>query len=335
MGQLRDDQLRAIASDPRFTKDDYALLSPQDQQRFAQIYRDVKNNRTTPSEGGPSDQQGPGRWQRGAEMIGETASHVATGAAKGLGETASTLGRVVSHTSPIATALGNMIGGGISQGLYGKESVTPPVTADQAFGEAESHLKPENTGERVGKIGEQIAEYLIPGAASGRGIETGVVRAGMAMNSPRLIHSARPIASVATNAIGAAGVSGLHGEAAPEHEAAAGAAVPLTASVIEKMVPILSKLMPYAVGGAAGHALGGIGGGIVGSLGMGAVARNAAKLSPEHQAQLAEFVRTYGPKALQAIVGAYGEWRVHDQKNNNSIEQQLRSFQGTDSRSLP
>lgn len=316
-GGLTDEQLREIASDPSLTPADIRKLRPDEQQRFKSIYQQFKQGGEAHPEAMAPPK--PGRWQQ----MTEAATNFGTGVGKGAAETAITLGR---GAQAVTEPVGNAVSAGLMR-LMGtpSEAISPPVHRDMT--PAYDYTKPEGHMQKAGKISEQIGEFLIPGLSEGRALETGVTGAGLALNSKPLIFAARSIANTVNSAISGAVVSGLHGEAEPEHEAAAAAAGPVTSAVVAKMLPVLTQLVPYAVGGAVGHAVGGIGGGLAGSLGLGSVARQASKLSPEHRDLLQQFVRTYGPKAFPALVGAYAEWRKKN-AGPGPIEQELSTLQG-------
>lgn len=316
--EFSDQQLREIALDPRLTAKDVELLSPEDRARFGVIFQQVKDQRS--GRGGEQHQeaQGPGRWEQGLSAIRD----FGTGAIKGAGETAITLGRGVnSITEPI----GNAIGGAASRMMYGDEAVSPPVNRQKDLNAAYDYTQPENDAESYGKTAEQIGEYLIPAGAARKAAVEGLVRYGIPNSaSAGTMSVLNKVAAVLGRSAGEAGsaaaISGLHGEQQPEHEAMAAAAIPFMNELVAMGVRPANWLAPFLAGGLAGKAAGPLG--IVGGLGIGAAARKAIRLSPQGVDALHKFIRQYGANGLRALVGGYEQYRGQ-QNGMPSAEQDL------------
>jgi hypothetical protein len=158
------------------------------------------------------------------EGLLQTAEDLGTGALKGLGQTATNLGRL-PHLIP-----------GVSQAvdwLYGT-----PGLSSQAFDAADTELAPSNTTQKVGKVGEQLGELLIPGGAIEKAGSTltGQVAPKLAPYVGKTVAKLAP--RVATEAAAGAGMAAAHGESAQEG-ALFGAAVPVAAAVAKPVAKYL------------------------------------------------------------------------------------------------
>lgn len=331
MGQLTDKDIREIINDPRFDpKSDYKLLSPQDQVRFQELYRETKLKTPAPARPGepaakvPAE---PGRWERAMTSTLDTAKNVGTGFAKGAGETAVTLGRGVNA---VAEPMGNALMSGILQ-MQGvpSERISPPVHRDMnaAYDDLEAH----GTGEQVGKMGEQVAEYLLPAGAARKAAVEGLVRFGIPNSaSAKTMSVLNKLYAIIGRSVGeggsAAAVAGLHGEAKPEHEGMMAAAIPLATELLAKGITPAAWLAPYYVGGKAGKIMTGIGG-IAGGIGTTSAARQTMRraLDPSMVTKLQQFVRSYGPSGLRALVGLYEQ----QQTKPGNVERELNDMIGT------
>lgn len=114
------------------------------------------------------------------------------GAVKGLGQTATNLGKAVHMIPGVSRAM---------DAIYGQ-----PGISGASMGEADRVLTPSNTAEQVGKFGEQAAELLLPAGA----IRRAGVKAAEVIG-PRLPQIARAVPNVAVQAAGGAGMAAAQG----------------------------------------------------------------------------------------------------------------------------
>jgi hypothetical protein len=157
----------------------------------------------------------PIRYGLGVPETAQTLADVGIGAVKGAAQTATNLGRLV-HKIP-----------GVSNFLFSQ-----PGLAETAFAEADQALKPTNRAQQVGKIGEQVAEVVVPGskiAAAGEQLATRL--------APTLVPAvgktaARVLPRAAVEATGGAALSAAQG-GNPLIGAAGGAVAPVIGTMVE------------------------------------------------------------------------------------------------------
>jgi uncharacterized membrane protein len=178
----------------------------------------------------PSQQAPAPRSSGWPATIGDAAGDVLIGAAKGAGQTAVNLGRLV-HQIP-----------GFSEGLdYWYEKLGKPgvdsardfatgpglsglITGQQRqTAEQRLSLEPTNTAQRVGMVGEQIAETLLPSGA--------ISRAAQGMNLAR---------RVGLEAVTSAGISAAQG-GDPTVAGVMGGAIPVVGRAVRAAAPALKE----------------------------------------------------------------------------------------------
>lgn len=149
----------------------------------------------------------PGLMDRAASA----GSDVLIGAAKGLGQTATNLGRLVHKIPGVSSAV---------DAVYGR-----PGISEQGFAAADQALAPSSTAQRVGKAGEQIAEVIAPGKAISGAAATAARRLGMA-------------GRIGVEAAGGAGLSVAQG-GNPVVGAVVGGAAPVIGQAVGAVAPKL------------------------------------------------------------------------------------------------
>lgn len=159
----------------------------------------------------------------------DTIKDVGLGVAKGLGQTAVNLGELVHQIPGVTRAV---------DALYGT-----PGLSHQAFTEAEAGLKATNTAQKVGKVGEQIAEVIVPGRAISKGATWAATKA-----APYLAPAVgKTIATLAPRAVvegtGAAGLARVQ-ETDPKLAAGVAAGIPIAGTVARSV--FASKLPDVA-----------------------------------------------------------------------------------------
>lgn len=150
---------------------------------------------------------------------GDTAKDVAIGVAKGAGNTAFGLGKIVHDYTPI---------GRISDAIH-----------PGAFNERPPELTPTNTPQRVGFTGEQVAEFFLPAGAAGKVGKAAEVAKSAGLT---LAQSGSPTS---------AGVSGLVTAAMPGASALKRGASALNASAQQAMAQALGATKEWAKAEAA------------------------------------------------------------------------------------
>jgi hypothetical protein len=169
--------------------------------------------------------------------IADTAVDVARGVAKGINQGAVGFGRLV-HLFPGLSRLTDAVHG------------IPGLSAN-AFNAADEYLEPSNTAERVGKVGEQITEVMIPGRA--------ITAAGTklaAKVAPKLAPivgqtTARVAPRVAVEGVANAGMSAVQG-GDPTVAGVIGGVMPIGGAVVSKVAPALRASAEKQVSQALG-----------------------------------------------------------------------------------
>lgn len=268
---LSDSELLQLLHDPTMTPQDWALVTPAEQARLKEL-------------------AAPQTKGAGTSVIDMAKSalgfggDVLTGAAKGAGETVFNLGNAV-HSIPGLGNLTDMVA----------EMVGPKGTnAQQAFAQVPEDLAANTTGEKLGKAGERIAEFILPSQAE---FSAGNLMARPALNAwLKTSQKAQPVLSAALtaaekglNIAGDAGMSALVGAAQggdPETAAKWSAGGDVGGQVASQLLRTLNtktgqQLGPLLAAIAAMKAMESAGGGISGTLGGGlggfSVARSIAK----------------------------------------------------------
>lgn len=196
--------------------------------------------------------------------IPQMLADVLQGGAKGVADTTSNMVGWVPGVESVTTALGNVLGGKAAELMYGKEGVTPKQFTPS---DVDAALEPENTAESVGKTSEQLAEFLIPGSATARGvigqaakaIPGNLSRGAMAKANKAVALGGRMVGDAAQNA----GIALGQGDENVDAEAAIGAGAPLVGAGLESLVPlirnpIVARTLPYLVAAIGSSTLGGI-----------------------------------------------------------------------------
>jgi hypothetical protein len=158
--------------------------------------------------------------------LAHIAGDLATGAVKGAGQTAANLGRLIHKVPGVSAAVDE---------LYGT-----PGLSGHSFDEADKVLEPANAAERVGKVGEQIAEVAIPSR---------MVSSAAGAVATRLAPRLAPIvgetaASVIPRAVvegaGTAALTAAQG-GDPRVGAVIGGAIPVVGKAIQSVAPVLRE----------------------------------------------------------------------------------------------
>lgn len=155
-------------------------------------------------------------------------ANVGVGVLKGAGQTAANLGGLVHRIPGVSRAI---------DALYGA-----PGLSQQAFREANTYLEPTGAAQRTGKVGEQIAEVLIPGKAI-----SGAATAAAARVPAALARSA----SVGVEALGGAGLAAAQG-GNPIVGGLVGAAAPVLGDAVSALPTSLRESAEKQVGQALG-----------------------------------------------------------------------------------
>lgn len=157
------------------------------------------------------------------------AGDVGVGALKGAGDTFNNLGRLTLHAPIVGRFLK-----AANTAMYGMT----PEQQDVAFSELEKSLTASNTSQRVGKVGEQIAETVIPASKiAGAGeVAARVVAPHLAPAVGEV--AARVLPRALVEGAGMAGVSAAQG-GNPIVGGALGAAAPAVGEAINSMAPAL------------------------------------------------------------------------------------------------
>lgn len=161
----------------------------------------------------------------------------AVGAAKGLGQTFISLGNLVHQIPGVTRAV---------DALYGV-----PGISRQAFTEAQQAVQPTTTAQHVGKIGEQIAETILPGRLISSAGEKAV-----ALLAPKLAPlvgetAAKLLPRAGVEALGGAGLAAAQG-GDPRVGAALGAVLPTAGAAVQELAPGLKATAAQKVMQALG-----------------------------------------------------------------------------------
>lgn len=288
MGQgLTDAQLRELRDDPRFTPADMDLLSSAERTRLQQLDKE-------------------------ASTVGRV-SDFATGVAKGAGQTAFNLGKMVNKT-PI---LGDLTGALAK--LVGPEGTDP----DAAFAQDPEELKPTNTAQKFGKGAEQVGEFFIPGAAPRLAMTKGLAKLIPDAASPQMMKMLNRVASLAGriggDAASAGTIAAVHGDDNPEHAALAAGGGVAAGEALAPLVQLLrtpmgQRLFPLIAAGGTMSALGNITpGGLgltMGAFGLAKEGARAIAKNPRTVPMVQRGVRAAGNLGGRAAAGAVDHVRM-------------------------
>lgn len=231
-------------------------------------------------------------------MIGD----VAMGAAKGVGDTSTSLVGMVPGVNSITDALGNFLGGQYAKYAHGEESVSPPVSHHQV----EDAFDPTNGAQQVGKTAEQIGEFFVPAGPARKAAVEGLVRYGIPNSaSPSTMKMLNKIMAVAGRSVGegasAAAVGKLHGEENVDDTALIAALGPLfNSAATSAMTPLVKKAMATAM---AGVPQGMMGGGLGSRMGMFGIIRNTIEeiLNSKAAQKVGSTASKYAGRAAAAV----------------------------------
>lgn len=195
--ELTDSELLQLARDSRMTSREWALLTPSEQSRMKRLASPTTQPKDT---GSSAFDTAKSALSFGGDLL--------SGVAKGAGETAFNLGNAV-HSIPGLGNLTDMIAE-----LVGPKGTNP----DQAFAQVPEDLTATNAGQKIGKAGERIAEFVLPSKAE---FTAGNLLARPALNAwLRTSQKTQPVLSAALtaaekglNIAGDAGMAGLVGAA--------------------------------------------------------------------------------------------------------------------------
>lgn len=151
--------------------------------------------------------------EEGGGILG-TLADVGIGALKGVGNSVVGAGKLVHAIPGVSEAV---------DALYGRQGLS-----DSSFTEANRVLEPTNTAQRVGKVGEQIIENILPGRA--------ITRAGAAIGA-RI--GSRVAGRVGTEAAAGAGMASVQ-QGDPALAGALGGAMPLAGAAIGRTARALA-----------------------------------------------------------------------------------------------
>src|SRR5262252_362681 len=262
-------------------------------------------------------------WLAKAMPALETAADVGTGIAKGVGQTATNLGRLVHMVPGVTSAV---------DAFWNAMPGAQLRDSSQAFDVADEALRPTNTAQSIGKTGEQLAEWLVPGEAIG---EAGTKLAATLTPSvaPKIVKSGIGLASrAAAEAAGTAGVTAAQGGSAEEvkHAAELGAALPVAFAGAGKGV---SKYLETSAGKKLQQAIGAT------SQRYKAI---AAKIAPRmlkeglggpsgRQGMIDKAAKALdeGDQALDAAMARYGKDQVDPQPVIDALERTKDGFRTT------
>lgn len=211
-------ELVQFTQDPDYTPADLKLLSPEEMTRLQAI-----QDRKSPT---------------------GVATDVMTGVGQGFFDTSMNLGKVI-HSTPGLGDLTDKLSKQIAPMLGGDER-TDPKAAFANLGEAKTQLglDPENTAQRVGKVGEQVAEFFIPANATREAMTQGLIKLIPDGASPEVVRLANRVIAHTTRVLGdaasATGVAAAHGD---EHPERAGMVAGGSTAAMEELAPMAVKLM--------------------------------------------------------------------------------------------
>lgn len=236
---------------------------------------------------------------------------LATGVLKGAGSTATNLGSLVGSipgVGAVTNALGNAIGGNWSSPDTGK------VSNDEAFGQIKKDLQPSNTTQQVGKTGEQMGEFFIPGGAAENAAQDLLYKIPPSVWDTLPANAMYYLRNMLGGAGAAYGTASAQGDEEPWKAALAGGAAAPLAEGARALVPGAAAAAPFVAGGAAMHAAA-PGMGLVGGLGLGSLLRNVVRrevTTPENINALQSLIRRAAPKGGQLVGGAISQAQKHD-----------------------
>lgn len=162
----------------------------------------------------------PDWMQRTADALESGVANVGVGIAKGAGQTAVNLGKMVQKVPGVTRAV---------DALYGS-----PGISQASMQEADRVLTPANTAQHVGKIGEQVAELVAPVGAVQRAGVSAAARYGPQLAGTIGETAAKLLPNVAVQAAGGAGMSAAQG-GSPLVGAVLGGAAPAIGSALDSI----------------------------------------------------------------------------------------------------
>jgi len=147
-------------------------------------------------------------------------SNLVVGAAKGIGQTVTNLGKAVHQVPGVTRAV---------DALYGS-----PGLSQAAMGEADRLLTPDGTMQKIGKVGEQTAELIVPAKAVQRAGVEAAARYGPKLAATLGPTAAKILPNVAVQAAGGAAMAEAQG-GNPVVGAVLGGAVPAVGAALETL----------------------------------------------------------------------------------------------------
>lgn len=232
------------------------------------------------------------------------------GAAKGLAESTSNVVGMVPGVTRATNAIGNYLGGKAGEALYGRKA--PEVSMAQTS----DALKASNTPQQIGKVGEQIAEFMVPANAARQASIKSLVRMIPGSASPTAMRTLNKVGALAGRAIGEAGSAGAvaaaHGQDPMMPAAIAGAgplvAGPAAATLASRAM--LRNVVPTLAAGGVMHAAGGP----MSMLGFpammgtyGAIRKGAERALVPNQRAIGDAIRKYLPILIRTGAAGFSE----------------------------
>ena len=236
-------ELQEIAADTRLTDDDAQYFSPQE-------WTAIQKLRETSG--------------RGDRSTIDQVTDVASGVGKGAGETMFNLGKVVHNTPGVGSvtdALARLFGGDPDATFSG----APVNPLALATGADDISTEPTTTAERVGKVGEQVGEFMIPANATRFATIRKLTQAIPGNLSPQAMKAANKITSLVGRVLGegasATGVAAVHGDETPESAGMVAGGTTAAGEALSRLVtglmktPVGKELLPYLTAIAASQAM--------------------------------------------------------------------------------
>jgi hypothetical protein len=153
-------------------------------------------------------------------------AELATGAAKGLGQTVTNLGALWHLVPGVSEAVDRFYG--------------VPGLSERAFQEASKVLTPTSPAQTVGKVGEQVAEVLLPASKIATASQAAATRLAPALAPVVGQTAARVLPRAAIEAAGSAGIAAAQG-GNPRVAAGLGAAIPVVGAATRAIAPALRE----------------------------------------------------------------------------------------------
>lgn len=184
-------------------------------------------------------------------------SGTAVGAAKGVGDTATSLVGMVPGVTTATNAAGNAIGGKLAELLHGKDAVTPPVSKEQVA----DAFEPTTSAEKFGKAAEQIGEFFVPAGAASNAAVKGLVHLIPDAANPQTMKTLNKVAALVGRSVGEGASAGTlaaaHGDPHAGTVAEIGAAAPIAGAGVSALLasPKVQQILAMATAAAPSGAV--------------------------------------------------------------------------------